>query len=118
MTIQMLTLPSGEEAVAMSRAEYQDLVDVRDHVLAMRDLAAGTMPTISEADMDAYLEAPTPLAFWRARRGLTQTQLASAVEISQPFLNQIENGHRHASVSNLARLARHLGVRIDDLVAE
>lgn len=118
MSIQMLTLPSGEEAVAMSRAEYQDLVDVRDHALAMRDLARGTMPTISEADMDAYLDAPTPLAFWREHRGLTQAQLASDAEMSQPFINQIEHGHRQASVATLARLARRLGVRIDDLVVD
>jgi DNA-binding XRE family transcriptional regulator len=118
MTIQVLTLPSGEEGVAMSRAEYQDLVDVRDYALAMRDLAAGTMPTISDADMDAYLAAPTPLAFWREHRKLTQVELAAAAEMSQPFINQIEHGHRQASVATLARLARRLGVRIDDLVVD
>jgi DNA-binding XRE family transcriptional regulator len=116
MAVQMLTLPSGEEAVAISPAEYHDLVDIRDHMLAMRDMSAGTMPLINEADMDAYLTAPTPLAFWREHRGLTQAQLATAVEVTQAFINQLENGHRHASVSNLARLARYLGVRIDDLV--
>src|ERR1700733_52238 len=118
MAVQMLTLPSGEEAVAISPAEYHDLVDIRDHMLAMRDMSAGTMPLINEADMDAYLAAPTPLAFWREHRGLTQAQLASAVEVTQAFINQLENGHRHASVSNLSRLARHLGVRIDDLVMD
>jgi hypothetical protein len=28
----------------------------------MREIAAGTLPTLAEADVDAYLAAPTPLA--------------------------------------------------------
>jgi DNA-binding XRE family transcriptional regulator len=118
MAAQILTLPNGEEAVAISPTEYQDLVDIRDHVLAMRDMAAGNMPIISDEDMDAYLAAPTALAFWREHRKMTQTQLAQAVEVTQPYINQIENGHRQASVPTLAKLARHLGVRIDDLVMD
>ena len=118
MTVQMLTLPNGEEAVAISRAEYHDLIDIRDHMLAMRDMAAGTMPLINDEDMDAYLAAPTPLAFWRQHRGLSQAELAKAVEVSQAFINQLENGHRHASVVILSRLSRYLGVRIDDLVVD
>lgn len=111
MTVLML-----KDAVTMSRVEYQDLVDSRDHALAMRDIAAGNMPMIADEDMDAYLAAPTPLAFWREHRKMTQAQLAEAVEVSQPFITQLENGHRHASVSTLSRLARQLGVRIDDLI--
>jgi DNA-binding XRE family transcriptional regulator len=118
-TIQMIKLPTGEEAVTMSRADYEDLVDSRDHALAMRDVASGGMPMIADADMDAYLAAPTPLAFWRKHRGMTQTQLAEAAEVSQPYIAQLEAGAKHgAAAAVYARLARCLGVRIDDLIEE
>jgi DNA-binding XRE family transcriptional regulator len=114
VTVQML-----KDAVTMSRAEYQDLVDSRDHALAMRDIATGSMPMIADEDMDAYLAALTPLAFWRKHRGMTQTQLAEAAEVSQPYVAQLEVGVKQgAAASVYARLARCLGVRIDDLVED
>jgi DNA-binding XRE family transcriptional regulator len=102
----------------MTAEEYQDLIDGRDAAVAMREIAAGTMPTVAEADVDAYLAAPTPLAFWRKHRGLTQIELSQAADISQPYLAQLENGQREGAVSVYARLAKLLNVRIDDLVAE
>jgi DNA-binding XRE family transcriptional regulator len=102
----------------MTADEYQDLIDARDAEAAMRSVEAGTMPTIADADVDAFLAAPTPLAFWRKQRGLTQTELAAAVAISQPYLHQLENGQRDAMASVYAKLARRLGVRVDDLLAE
>jgi DNA-binding XRE family transcriptional regulator len=112
VTVQML-----KDAVTMSRADYEDLVDSRDHAIAMREIESGTMPMIAEADMDAYLAAPTPLVFWRKHRGMTQTQLAEAAEVSQPYVAQLEAGVKQgAAASVYGRLARCLGVRIDDLV--
>ena len=55
----------------MSEADFQDLLDARDHAEAMRGVAAGA-PTFAEAEVDAYLAARTPLAFWRQRAGLTK----------------------------------------------
>ena len=118
MTIQTTISPDGERLVTMTAEEYQDLIDARDAAIAMRDIAAGTMPTVAEADVDAYLAAPTPLAFWRKHRGLTQVELSQAADISQPYLAQLENGQREGAVSVYARLAKLLNVRIDDLVVE
>jgi DNA-binding XRE family transcriptional regulator len=116
MTIQTTISPDGERLVTMTAEEYQDLIDGRDAAVAMRDIAAGTMPAIAEADVDAYLAAPTPLAFWRKHRGLTQIELSQAAGISQPYLAQLENGQPEGAVSVYARLAKRLNVRIDDLV--
>jgi transcriptional regulator with XRE-family HTH domain len=66
------------------------------------------MPTVADADLDAYLSAPTPLAFWRRHRGLTQVELSQAADISQPYLAQLENGQREGAVSVYARLAKRL----------
>lgn len=114
----MLKLSDDGNAVTMGLAEYEDLVDSRDVALALRDIAAGTMPLIDEADMDAFLAAPTALAFWRKHRGMTQAQLAEAAEISQPYIAQMEAGQKVAGVAIYARLARLLGVRIDDLIED
>ena len=92
MTIQTTISPDGERLVAMTAEEYQDLIDGRDAAVAMREIAAGTMTTVVEADVDAYLAAPTPLAFWRKHRGMAQIELSWAADISQPYLAQLENG--------------------------
>ncbi|MGI4793466.1 MAG: helix-turn-helix domain-containing protein [Janthinobacterium lividum] len=106
------------DTITLSRAEYQDIIDARDHAVAMRDVATGAVETLSEAELDAYLDAATPLAFWRKHRGMTQTALATQADVSQAFLAQIEAGKRVGSVSVLAKVAKALRVRIEDLLAE
>lgn len=106
------------ETVTLPRQEYEDLVDARDHAVAMRDVAIGAMEVLTEEELDAYLAAPSPLAFWRGRRGLTQAALAAEAGVSQPYLAQIEAGKRTGDVRLYARLARILRVRMEDLVAE
>lgn len=108
--------PGFAGTVTLTRADYEELVNARDHAQAMRDVATGAMDTLSEAELDAYLAAPSPLAFWRKRRGMTQATLAGAVGITQPYLAQIEGGSRGGDVALFAKLARVLRVRIEDLV--
>jgi DNA-binding XRE family transcriptional regulator len=113
-----LTTPKGEELIILSREEYEDLVDSRDHALAMAAHARGDDPGLTDAEMDEYLAAPTPLAYWRKRRGLTQATLSAAAGISQPYLAQLESGRRlSADIAAYAKLAKRLAVRIEDLVA-
>jgi transcriptional regulator with XRE-family HTH domain len=83
----------------------------------MRDIAAGA-PTLTRQELDAYLAAPTPLAFWRQRAGKTQAALAEQIGVSQPFLAHIEAGQRQGTIRVLARLAKALGVRIEDIIAD
>ena len=115
---RILTTPRGEELVVLSREEYEDLIDARDHALAMAAYAKGADPGLTDAEMDEYLAAPTPLAYWRKRRGLSQSALAAAASISQPYLAQLESGRRRsADVAIYARLARRLAVQLEDLIA-
>ena len=115
MSIEFVTAPDGSRKVVMSEADFQDLLDARDHAEAMRGVAAGA-PTFAEAEVDAYLAARTPLAFWRQRAGLTQKALADIVRVSQAYLAQLEAGEREGGVKVWAQLAEALGVRIDDLI--
>src|SRR5271166_6178994 len=108
MAIQMSISPDGEPLLTMTVQEYQDLLDGRHAETVMRGIAAGLVETLSEAEVDAYLAAPTPLAFWRKHRGITQQQLADAINVSQPYIAQLENGQREAMGSVYARLAAEL----------
>ena len=114
MTIETI-VENGRERVILDRADYEDLIDARDHAIAVHDIAAGAVPLTSQ-EMATYLASPTPLSFWRNRAGKTQAALAADAGISQPFLAQIEAGQRTGTVTVLARIAHALGVRIDDLV--
>jgi transcriptional regulator with XRE-family HTH domain len=57
-----------------------------------------------------------PLAFWRKKRGKTQSQLAADIGVSQNFLSDLERGKAKGDVTLYAKLARYLGVQIEDLV--
>ena len=65
------------DTVTLTRAEYEALIDARDHAQAMREVATGAMETLSDAELDAYLAAQSPLAFWRKHRGLLSTVWAA-----------------------------------------
>lgn len=118
MTIQTTISPDGQRLVTMTAEDYQDLIDARDAEAAMRAVAAGTLQTLSGGDVDAYLAAATPLAFWRKHRRFTQADMAQEIGVSQPYLAQLENGQREGSVSVYQRLARRLGVSVDELLPD
>lgn len=109
---------TDRDTITLTRAVYEDLIDARDHALAMRDIASGAVETLSGAEVDAYLAAPSPLAFWRRHRGLTQAALAARVGIAQSSLARAESGRRGLKVETYARLAKALDTRIEDLLAD
>jgi len=102
--------------VTIAPAEYDDLIDARDYAQAMRDIATGATETLTGAEVDAYVAAATPLAFWRRLRGLTQAALAAAAGIAQPSLAWAESGRRGLAVTTYAKVAKALEVRIEDLL--
>ena len=116
MHIEIIT-QDGRERVVLDRQDYEDLIDARDHAKELGRLVAGA-DALSTEEMASYLVSPSPLAFWRKRAGRSQASLAEAAGVSQPFLAQIEAGKRAGSVAVLARIARVLGLQIEDLIAE
>ncbi len=112
------------ETVTISALEYrkllntiQDLEDAFHVAEASRMIASGEMPTVAESELDELLAAPAPLGFWRKKRGYTQASLAEAAGLSQPYIAQMESGQRTGDVRTIAKLARLLRVRMEDLVA-
>jgi transcriptional regulator with XRE-family HTH domain len=44
--------------------------------------------------------------------------MAQSIAVSQPYLAQLEKGHREGSVSVYRRLAMKLGVSVDELLPD
>jgi ribosome-binding protein aMBF1 (putative translation factor) len=114
----MFRNPGGEELVVMTREEYEDLQDGAVAAARARDLAEGREELLASEDVEALLKAPTPLAFWRKKRGFIQSTLAADVGVSQNFLSDMERGKAIGDVVLYAKLARRLGVSIEDLVPD
>jgi DNA-binding XRE family transcriptional regulator len=112
---QIITSPSGEELVVLPRSDYEDLVDALAARKVEAALAAGREELLTATETAALVAAPTPLAFWRKKRGRTQAQLAAAIGASQNFLSDLERGKVKGDVTLYAKLARCLDVLIDDL---
>jgi DNA-binding XRE family transcriptional regulator len=97
---------------------YERMLDDLDDLDDMRlyDAAKGKpQEYVPAAVVDRIIAGENPVAVWREHRGLSA--VAKAVEISPPYLSQIEHGQRRPSLDVLRRLAEALAVDIDDLVA-
>jgi len=115
---RIIRTPGGEELVLLTLEEYEDLRDSLIAAERTQALAAGREELISSEELDIYLASPTPLAFWRKKRKLTQTSLARDVGISQNFLSDIEKSKDMGDVMLYAKLARRLKISIEDLIPE
>ena len=115
---RVIRTPGGEELVLLTRDQYEDLRDAAIAATKTRELAQGREELIPSEDVKAYLAAPTPLAFWRRKRGIRQTALASDVGVSQGFLSDVERGKAVGDVVLYAKLAKRLDVAIEDLVPD
>jgi ribosome-binding protein aMBF1 (putative translation factor) len=118
----MTKSPKGDDIVILSRKEYDRLLaaadeDVIDAAMAKKAIARNE-ETLSETEVDELLAARTPLAFWRKKRGLTQTDLAKAAGIAQGFLSEIESGLKTGDVTVLQRIAIALEISLLELVPD
>lgn len=66
---------------------------------------------------DEVAEIGPRLRAFRRARGWTLDDLAERAGMSTSTLSRLESGRRQATLELLLPLARHLGIRIDDLVA-
>ena len=98
-------------------SEYEDLCDALTHATAMAEYRAGRMEAFTLEEVDALLAAPTPLAFWRAKRDLTQAALAKAAETTQPHIADLESGKHGGSLEIMGRIAKALRIKVDDFVS-
>ncbi|MFP4495176.1 MAG: helix-turn-helix domain-containing protein [Halochromatium sp.] len=57
------------------------------------------------------------LKVWRVRQGITQTEIAARLKISQGYFSRLELGKKSPSLRTLERLAGELGLTVSDLTA-
>jgi DNA-binding XRE family transcriptional regulator len=119
------------------RAGYQELIAKIDVILegagesspedaadaaAVRhireQLAAGAEEIVPAAVVKRLDARESPVRVFREWRGMTQGQLAAAIEVDQSFISKIEAGTKHPNAANLGRLARALRVDADLLLPD
>ena len=96
--------------------EAEMLQDIRDFDTVKTAIEQGNEELIPSEVTFALLDGENPIKVWREYRGLTQQQLAKMVEISVPYLSQIETGKRAGTTEVLLALAKSLKVTLDDIV--
>ncbi|MFN3827830.1 MAG: helix-turn-helix transcriptional regulator [Micavibrio sp.] len=104
--------------VMIPEAAYREMVeDIRDaRAFVKADQDDGE--TVPGDVVDRLMSGDNPIKVYREWRGLTQEALAGEVESGKLYISQIETGHREPSLDMARRLARALGVNIDDLVSD
>ncbi|BBK38666.1 hypothetical protein STAQ_37440 [Allostella sp. ATCC 35155] len=119
--VQFIDTPSGRLAV-LSEEDYRLLAEAAEDnadAAAIADfrrrLAAGEEELIPAEFVNRMLDGENPIRVWRDCRGMTASQLAENVGISQDFLSQLENGKRDPSVVVLKAIAAALRVDLDDV---
>lgn len=118
--MQKITTPGGEVLVLLPLADYEALLDTADIKAADRvkaEIAAGRDELVPAAVVDRLFDGENPVRVWREHRGLSGRELAQRAEVSAPYLSQIESGMKPGSTTALVKVARALGVTVDDLIA-
>jgi len=117
------TVTLNRQDLARLLAELEDAEDrlaVRSH--RARQAAVGKEAVRQNAltgeQARRLLDGESPVRVWREKRGLTQRALAAAAGVAASYLADIENGRKPGSADALSRLARALGVSMDDLMDE
>jgi transcriptional regulator with XRE-family HTH domain len=77
-----------------------------------------TAMAISSDEREFFVALGTRIAELRKTRGVTQTQLARALEVSQQTIQAYEVGRRRIPVSAMPVVARVLGISLEKLFGE
>jgi DNA-binding XRE family transcriptional regulator len=118
MSISYVKTPGGEELAILPRAELEEILAAAAHAKTLADYRSGRDPGLSSDEMRTLLAAPTPLAFWRRRREVTQSALAKATGLAQNYLSDLETGKRNGSAAQWRKIARALDLAVDELIPE
>jgi len=112
------------ETVTIPRDEFERLVSIAEDKAdeeAVRAfdaaLARGEEELVPAEIVDRLLAGEPPLKVWRAYRGFTQTALAAASGVHRVVIADIESGRKRGSLNAHVKLARALGLLVDDLIA-
>jgi ribosome-binding protein aMBF1 (putative translation factor) len=108
--------------VLLRRADYEALVRQTEDAADAVQIREGEARVEAGEDESVPIEVTRrlmagagPVRVWREHRGLSARALASRAGISTAYLSQIETGKKPGSFDAMAKLARALGVDMEDL---
>ena len=96
------------------REAAEDRADLAAHQAVMANLDPKNLIPLEV--VKAELAGNSSIKAWRKYRGLTLVQLAEKCGLSQPYLSQLENGQKEATVGTIKKLAKALGTDAGNLI--
>jgi antitoxin component HigA of HigAB toxin-antitoxin module len=124
-TLQIITSPSGEEMVVLSKKEFDALAALVDEYdedaddVAIYDARKAEVTTQGDiailplAVSQALLRGDSRLRAIRKHRGLSQVDLAIASQTAQGHISDIEKNRRNLTDATAERLAAAMNVPAD-----
>jgi hypothetical protein len=119
--VEITPVAETAETVTLRRADYQALLEALEDaadVAALREAEAAVQHGESELlpieMVERLLAGEDPVRVWRTHRGMTAHELAKITKLSPS--SEIETGKKPGSFDAMARLARALGVAMEDLM--
>lgn len=110
------------DTITLDRAAYEALVDRLEDAEDKLALAVSENVPASHrlplAQAQRIWDGEHPVRVWRNHRGLSGTALAALSGVPQSYISDIERGRKPGSVEAFSRLARALGVGIDQIIPE
>jgi ribosome-binding protein aMBF1 (putative translation factor) len=118
----------AEDTVVLTRIAYEALLDriedaedraaIAEHRVEVRSRGRDRViaDALSVDAVERLLAGVHPLRIWREHRGLSAKALAERAGVSAAYLSEIETGVKPGSVDAISRLAKALGVSIEDVV--
>ena len=126
--VQIILTPAGERLAIMPAEDYEALISQSanadedkadlariDEVLSVIQETGSN--AISLEAMKRILAGENPIRVWREERGMSRKDLAAKAGIKPNYVSMIEGGERKGSPPILKRIAKTLGVDMEELVA-
>ena len=125
--VQIITTPSGEQMVVLSKEEFdlmaanqfdEDAETLRIYRESMAAIERGEDIALPEAVWDRLEARESPVRVLREFRSMTQKELAEAASFSQSYLSEIERGAREGTLSTIKAIAKALAVPLTVLTED
>lgn len=111
------------DTVVIKRADWKSLVDMLDDFsdrLAIRESMRRQEEGIDDGiSIDFYWrirKGENPIRVWREYRKMSLRKLATVAAVSPAYLSEVESGRKPGRAAALQRIARALGVDMDDVM--
>ncbi|GEM_PF-100588 len=123
MTVQIIERDRRPEWAVLPYEMYQQLLEDSEMLQDIRDYESAKKALQSDEELIpsnvtyAILDGEKPIKVWRKYRGMTQRELSEMAGITKAYLSQIETGKRTGTTDVLTKLAKALGLTLDEIIS-